>query len=211
MVGGARRVSVIRARARRARADRSAPPNTALEATGGIGPIVHEVGGAARASTLAVGQQRTPHIQETGASVDERTTHLTSLPTRLMDVLLAGDDPMLAALRRHYRHATIADYRFTGVGFFLGFTLPHTIVPVHPSNFDIRDVWIEWACEGSNAMAILAIRNGLLTYLEAVTIEGDWPHDAQRPRLRYSTRSAGASSMERTSARDMDRVRAYWT
>ena len=54
----------------------------------------------------------------------------TKLETAVLDLLLAGDEPVLIALRKQLSEALISR-EMTSVGFFLHFELPATIPKLH--------------------------------------------------------------------------------
>jgi hypothetical protein len=64
---------------------------------------------------------------------------LEELERAVMEALLAGDDPRLAALRKQYATATVRDRQFSGVGFFTDFQVQASIEKATPSNFELGD------------------------------------------------------------------------
>lgn len=122
----------------------------------------------------------------------ELPDHFTELDRTLMDVLLAGDDPILAALRDQYAQATCSGHDYTGVGFFTHFAVSPSARRVSRSTFDIDDIWLDIAGVKSGAMAILAIREGVIDYLEVVTITDEWPENPVLRSVTYQSVSPGS-------------------
>jgi hypothetical protein len=97
--------------------------------------------------------------------MEEQTSTIIELEHTLIEALLAGDDPMLEALRKQFAAASVSQRDFTGVGFFSHFKVAKILSPVTPANFDISDVFIEFENAESGAMAVLAVRNGMIDHL----------------------------------------------
>jgi hypothetical protein len=103
---------------------------------------------------------------------------LTALERQVLDKLLAGDGPVLAALRRQAEDLKVQSRRFTGVAFFADFEInPDTPPVANPSNFEIGDV--NGAAENVNhGMGfLLFVRSGALSTLEGYTYHDPWPED----------------------------------
>lgn len=110
-------------------------------------------------------------------AMNQEAAYLDELSDRLMIRLLAGDDPMLDALRAQYAKAAFSGQTVTGVGFFTSFTVPPDVERVQPLDFDIMDVSLDIVGVRSGGMAILAIRDGVIDYQEVVTHEGASPEN----------------------------------
>jgi hypothetical protein len=150
--------------------------------------------------------------KSTFGSMEEMTDSLIQLEKILAEALLAGDDPMLEALRAQYATATVSKLNFTGVGFFAEFSVAEHIQRVSPLDFTIGDVFFEFSNSENPAMAMLAIRNGVIDYLEAVTIYGDWPENMELRSISYGTRNPQSPRVWGSSTeRDLGLVREFWS
>jgi hypothetical protein len=137
--------------------------------------------------------------------------YIVELDQTLMDALLAGEDPMLQALRDQYAKAVISGHDFTGVGFFTHFAVRPDVPRVTPRNFDIGDISLDIAGVDSGAMANLAIREGVIDYLEVITYAGDWPENPVLHSISYQSYEPGAPSIFMSSrTRNLDVVRKAW-
>lgn len=109
----------------------------------------------------------------------------TSFEVALAEALLAGDLPLLDALRSQWRAATFESRELSGVGFFLNVTIPHSTPRVAPSNFELGDVYFETTSLPHGGGAVLFVRDGVITMLEAYTHDGEWPANFASFTLRY--------------------------
>ncbi len=140
------------------------------------------------------------------------TTSLMQLEKILAEALLAGDDPMLEVLRAQHAAATVSKLTFTGVGFFAEYYVAEHIQRVSPQNFYIDDVFFELSDLENSAMAMLMIQGGAIDYLEAVTIDGDWPEKTELRLIYYSVRNPQSPRVrERSTERDLGLVREFWS
>jgi hypothetical protein len=116
---------------------------------------------------------------------------ITELERIAMDGLLAGDDPVLASLRRQFAEATVVQRKFTGVGFFTDFTLDASAPRVTPSNFELDGLFLELAGVKHGAGVVLFIRDGLINMLEGFTYIGPWPENTELLFASYPGASSG--------------------
>lgn len=141
----------------------------------------------------------------------EPAANLAELSDRLVIMLLAGDDPMLEALRAQYAKASFSGHNVTGVGFFTSFTVALGVARVQPLDFDIMDVSLGIEGVKNGGMAILAIRDGAIDYLEVVTHTGALPENPVIRSITYVTdkpRFENGFSQSRTS--NLDLLRKSW-
>ncbi len=94
---------------------------------------------------------------------------------KLMELLLLGDLPILAALREQYANAKVINREFSGKGFFTYFLIPDGIAPVKPLNFAAGNVNIELEGVPGGADCLIFIREGKISFLECYTFSDDWP------------------------------------
>lgn len=117
---------------------------------------------------------------------------LTELERRVMEMLLAGDHPMLETLRQQFQHANVAKREYTGVGFFTHFEVPADVRRL-PNNrsFELRDVFGASPDGPQREFGfILFIRDGVIDFLEGFTFYDRFPQpetvDANKITLEYS-------------------------
>lgn len=104
---------------------------------------------------------------------------LTQLERRVMEMLLAGDHPVLETLRRQFESAKVAKREYTGHGFFTHFEVPAD-VPRLPNNrsFELDDLYgasrdSQWPWPEFGF--ILFVRNGAIDFLEGYTYYDTFP------------------------------------
>lgn len=109
----------------------------------------------------------------------------SELEGRVMNMLLAGNEPELGVLREQYRVAEVRQRTFTGVGFFVLFSVPPSAprVAAPHSAFHIGDV--QGDIEGQLVAFAVHVADGAVTALEGATFEGPWPEDDDTIRLSY--------------------------
>jgi hypothetical protein len=83
---------------------------------------------------------------------------MNELEHRVLKMLLAGDDPVLKALRLQLESAEVSDRKFTGAGFFMESHVPMA-VPLLPGkqSFVIGDVIGLIETENRDVQALRAI------------------------------------------------------
>jgi hypothetical protein len=109
----------------------------------------------------------------------------TAFEVALADALLAGDLPFLATLRSQWNAATFESRELSGVGFFLNVAIPSSAPRVEPPNFELGDVYFETTTLPHGGGAVLFIRRGVITMLEAYAHDGEWPANLTDFVLRY--------------------------
>jgi hypothetical protein len=120
---------------------------------------------------------------------DPLNPSLTPLEKAVMDKLLAGEHPILVALRKQLENATISSRSFSGVGFFTHFRVPETIphVPSPNGRLVFGDVngEIKGIKHGAGFVLFLD-QTGYLDMLEGYTYDDDWPEDTSNFKLSYN-------------------------
>ena len=95
----------------------------------------------------------------------------------VMGALLAGDDPLLAALREQYAAATVRDREMNTGGFITRFEVPASAAPIDRKLLHLDDLQIE--VEGANTPVdtALNVHNGRLRSLECSVYDGAFPRE----------------------------------
>ena len=104
---------------------------------------------------------------------------LTAFERALLDALLGGPLEVLAKLRAQIACARVVSRQLSGVGFFLDFEVPAKATFVDPPNFEISDVYFDLKGTEHGGAAILFVRAGAVTMLEAYSHAGDWPDEPE--------------------------------
>lgn len=122
---------------------------------------------------------------------DTMENDLDQLEQKVLQLLLAGDDPILVTLRSQLELAKRRPREVTGVGFFTHFDVPKE-APRLPGNPKIRfgDVIAEIDGLQNGAGFLLFIDNGVLSMLEAYTYDEPWPLKFVGFELRYTSGKA---------------------
>lgn len=110
---------------------------------------------------------------------------LEDLARSVLDKLLAGEHPVLGALRVQAQHARLLTRESTGVGFYCSFDVPPDIPIVEPRNFEIDDVNGELQGLAHGAGFVLFIRDGRLDMLEGFSYNEPWPSEIRNLKLNY--------------------------
>lgn len=100
---------------------------------------------------------------------------LEEFEQQVMAGLLAGDDPLLAALREQYAASSVRDRERTAAGFVTRFEIPAGVAPVERKLLHLDDLQVE--LEGANTPADTSVHvhNGRLRSLECFVYEGAFP------------------------------------
>ena len=102
-----------------------------------------------------------------------------------LDKLLAGNHPVLAALRTQAKAGRLSSRELTGVGFYCDFEVPPTVSPVGDENFHLGDVEATVPGLKHGAGFVLFVTNGRLTQLEGYSYDEPWPEEIHDFELRY--------------------------
>jgi hypothetical protein len=111
---------------------------------------------------------------------------MTNLERDVLDMLLAGDDRTLQALRKQLPSCAVQKRENTGVGFFTYFDTGDSD-PVDSINLRFGDVIgdIEGLQEGAGF--VLYVEKGRLTMLEGYSYGEQWPESIVKYKLIYHT------------------------
>lgn len=112
-------------------------------------------------------------------------TQLEPLEAAVLEKLLAGDHPVLAALRVQLSGATVKGRTHTGVGFFTGLALARHAMPAPVGTLRFGDV--EATIDGlqHGAGFVLLVDDGRLTTLEGFSYGEPWPAGIAAFSVRY--------------------------
>lgn len=109
----------------------------------------------------------------------DTTVGLTELERQIMEMLLAGDHPVLETLREQFQRAKVAEREYTVVGFFTHFAVPADVRRL-PNNrsFELDDVYgasrdSQWSWPEFGF--ILFVRDGAIDFLEGYTYYDTFP------------------------------------
>src|SRR5712692_181798 len=113
---------------------------------------------------------------------------MSPLERAVLEKLLAGDNPVLAALRRQLEVAGVGERDFTGVGFMTTLTVPEEAprAPVQSHVIRMGDVSAEIDGLKHSAGFLLYIQDGALDALEGYTYDEPWPDTIRRFTLKYT-------------------------
>lgn len=114
-----------------------------------------------------------PPVYVDDSQVDD--SHV-ALEKAVMDLLLAGDAPVLDALRDQYRLSRIGKRMFSGVGFLTDFVVPQDVPAVDAKSlFFLSDVRADLNNVQGAAGFHAQVKNGRLKLLEGFTFDDPWP------------------------------------
>ena len=96
------------------------------------------------------------------------------LAQRLMPLLLEGEDPCLACLRKQWHAAEVSIQAETNWGFYAHFVVPDGIEKAEPPDFAGGSALIKVQGVANDAGCILYVRGGKLECLEVYTYDQPW-------------------------------------
>ncbi|HUR79950.1 MAG TPA: hypothetical protein VM733_04250 [Thermoanaerobaculia bacterium] len=125
----------------------------------------------------------------------------------VMAALLAGDDPILAALRAQYAAATVRDREMTSTGFITRFDVPNTAPPIERKLLHLDDLQVALAGAKSPADTSVHVHNGRLKSLECFLYEGAFPAEPQiASAWYYGTEKFSGITPELMAAREVEEL-----
>ena len=110
---------------------------------------------------------------------------LEDLERAVMEKLLDGEHPMLAALRAQAQSGRLLGRERTGAGFYCSFEVPPEAPAVEPRDFEIDDVNGELHGLAHGAGFVLFVRDGRLDMLEGFSYDEPWPQAVSQFTLTY--------------------------
>lgn len=100
---------------------------------------------------------------------------LEEFERQIMSALLAGDDPILEALRDQYAQATVRDRERTATGFVTRFDVPASAPAVERKLLHLDDLQVELEGADTPADTSVHVHNGRLKSLECFVYDGAFP------------------------------------
>ena len=132
---------------------------------------------------------------------------LEDFERQVMAGLLAGDDPLLEALRRQYASATVRDREMTATGFVTRFDVPADATPVQRKLMHLDDLQVQLDGASAPAETSVHVHNGRLRSLECFVYDGAFP---QAPVITaawyYGTERHAGITPELMAERDLDEI-----
>ena len=92
-----------------------------------------------------------------------------------MAALLAGDDPILDALRRQYAAATVRGRERNATGFVTRFEIPQSVPPIERKLLHLDDLQLQLAGAATPADTSVHVHNGRLRSLDCFVYDGLFP------------------------------------
>jgi hypothetical protein len=93
----------------------------------------------------------------------------------IMAGLLAGDDPLLKALREQYAAASVRGREMTATGFVTRFEVPSTVAAIDRKLLHLDDLQVELEGVRAPADTSVHVHNGRLRSLECFVYDGAFP------------------------------------
>jgi|TARA_B110000503_G_scaffold78261_1_gene120323 hypothetical protein len=128
--------------------------------------------------------------------------NLTKLEKKVLEMLLDGDDAVLASLRAQLDLATVEGREVSGAGFFTNLLVPQTCETStinSSSKFKIGDVHANIEGLDFGAGFLLYVENGVIKMLEAYSYDEPWPVTTDSFELCYVN-----------GKRDLEKLRSSW-
>src|SRR5437867_1906086 len=110
---------------------------------------------------------------------------MRQLEKSVMQLLLSGDEPALAALRAQYQVAEVESIESSGMGAFVNYRIPDPAPLASPANFVLEDIELELEQIEHSVAVLLFVRDGKLSMLEFAAIVGPWPEEPRIRKLGY--------------------------
>jgi hypothetical protein len=126
---------------------------------------------------------------------------------QVVTALLAGDDPLLDALRAQYAAATVRDRETTAAGFITRFDVPSTAPAIDRKLLHLDDLQVQLDGAKTPAETSLHVLNGRLRSLECFVYDGSFP---QSPAIQsawyYGTAKFPGITEELMAERDVEEL-----
>ena len=109
-----------------------------------------------------------------------------SLETEVMQLLLAGQHPVLEILRAQFKCSRVKKREMTGAGFYLSFETDSALKATDISQITLGDVHAQIEGLKNGAGFVLFIVDGLVGCLEGYSYDEPWPNEIKKYSLTYS-------------------------
>ncbi|HET7437651.1 MAG TPA: hypothetical protein VFN10_23300 [Thermoanaerobaculia bacterium] len=130
---------------------------------------------------------------------------LEDFERQVMTALLAGDDPLLDALRAQYAAASVKSRETTATGFITRFDVPAAQKPIDRKLLHLDDLQLELDGVATPVDTALNVFNGRLRSLECFVYDGAFPVE---PRITaawyYGTERFPGVTRELLAERDVE-------
>lgn len=125
----------------------------------------------------------------------------------VMAGLLAGDDPLLKALREQYAVSSVRDREMTTTGFVTRFEIPPSAAAIDRKLLHLDDLQVELEGARSPADVSVHVHNGRLRSLECFVYDGTFPAEpAIRSAWYYGTEKHPGITRELMAERDVEEL-----
>jgi hypothetical protein len=125
----------------------------------------------------------------------------------VMSALLAGDDPILDALRQQYAAATVSGREQTESKFVTRFDVSSSVPPIDRKLLHLDDLQVELAGAATPADLSVHVQNGRLHSLEGFVYDGAFPESPEiRAAWYYGTEKFDGITPELLAARDVEEL-----
>jgi hypothetical protein len=132
---------------------------------------------------------------------------LDEFESQIMSALLAGDDPLLAALREQYTVATVRDREKTATGFVTRYEVPASVAAIPRKLLHLDDLQVELEGASTPAETSVHVHNGRLRSLECFVYEGGFPEaPAIQAAWYYGTERYPGITPELMAERDLEEL-----
>ena len=132
---------------------------------------------------------------------------LEDFEKQIMRALLAGDDPLLVALREQYGVATVRDRERTASGFVTRYEVPESAPAVERKLMHLDDLQVELEGASTPAETSVHVHNGRLRSLECFVYEGGFPESPEiRAAWFYGTQRFPGITPELLAERDLEEL-----
>ena len=126
---------------------------------------------------------------------------------QVMTALLAGDDPLLEALRQQYAAATVSGREKTATGFVTRFDVPPSAAAIDRKLLHLDDLQVELDGAKTPVDTALNIYSGRLRSLECSVYEGSFPESPViKSAWYYGTRKHAGITEELLAERDIEEL-----
>ena len=132
---------------------------------------------------------------------------LEQFEQQVMAGLLAGDDPLMSALRKQYAAAKVRDRETTATGFVTRFEVPADAEPIPRKLLHLDDLQVELEGAKTPADTSVHVHNGRLRSLECFLYDGSFPAEpAITSAWYYGTKKHAGITPELMAERDIEEL-----